>query len=119
MKRVERKKILFLTYSKQSGGSQALPINTTVLTVYSINYFIHRNSHNFYNASETVRKFVSAVEKNFVPGPRAKVQRSMEILNYQTPLEGSIKRESKRTWLTKVFTCVHFNRFFQNELTII
>ena len=58
---------------KQSGGSQTLrlPINISrrgnVLTIYSINYFIHRNGYDFYNAVETVKKFISAVDKNFVP----------------------------------------------------
>ena len=61
------KKSLFLIHYKQYGGSQTLPLpinisrRGNVLTIYSINYFIHRNSYDFYNAVERVKKFISAV----------------------------------------------------------
>ena len=113
----------FLMHYKQSSGSQTLPLpinisrKGNVLTIYSINYFIHRNSYDFYNAVETVKKFISAVDKNFVPSAKVKVQGRYEISNYQPSQDENIEQEKKRTWLTEVFTCAHFNWYVQNRLT--
>ena len=119
----KKKNHCFLMHYKQSGGSQTLPLpinisrRGNVLTIYSINYFIHRNSYDFYNAVETVKKFISAVNKNFLPGVKVKVQGGCEILNYQLSQDENIEQEYKRTWLTEVFTCIHFHRYIQNEIT--
>ena len=121
--RRKKKNHCFLMHYKQLGRSQTLPLpinisrTGNVLTIYSINYFIHRNCYDFCNAVETVKKFISAVDKNIVPSVKVKVQGSCEILNYQLLRDENTEPENKRTWQTKMFTCVHFNRYFQNELT--
>lgn len=72
---------------KQLGGALTSPINIlrtgNVLIIYSINYFLHKNSYNFYNAKEAIKKFISAVEEKFVPSDKIKVQGSINIINYQ------------------------------------
>ena len=64
-----------------------------------------------------MKKFISAVDKNYVPSAKVKVQGRCEISNYQPSQDENIEQEKKRTWLTEVFTCAHFNWYFQNELT--
>ena len=100
-KPVEKSKSLFFDACKQRGGSQTLLINisrrSNVPTVYSINYFIHINSYDFYNDAETVKKIISAVEKNFVPGDKLKVQESIKIVNYETSHGENIEQKNKRT----------------------
>ena len=100
-KPVEKRKSLFFDAYKQRGGSQTLLINisrrSNVLTVSSINYFIHINSYGFYNAAETVKKIISAVEKNFVPGDKLKVHGSIKIVNYQRSHGENIEQANKRT----------------------
>ena len=96
-----KRKSLFFDAYKQRGGSQTLLINisrrSNLLTVYSINYFIHINSYDFYNAAETVKKIISAVEKNFVPGDKLKVQETIKIVNYETSHGEYIEQKNKRT----------------------
>ena len=62
-------------------------------------------------------KKISAVDKNFVPSVKVKVQGTYELFNYQLSHDENIEQQNKRTWLTEVFICVHFNRDVQNELT--
>ena len=62
-----KKKQCFLTHYKQLGGSLTLLANIlrrgNLLTIDSINYSIHENSYDFYNAEETMKKFISTIKK--------------------------------------------------------
>lgn len=48
-----------------------------------------------------------------------KVQESVEIINYQPAdeIDQLIELESRRTWLTDVYTCVYFNVYVQREIS--
>ena len=62
----ENKELLFLPHYKQSGGSLALPVNISrggnLITIYLINYSIHKNSCDFFDAEKTIRRFILAVK---------------------------------------------------------
>ena len=117
----ENKESLFLPHYKQSGGSLALPVNISrggnVITIYLINYSIHKNSCDFFDAEKTIRRFILAVKNKFVPQGKVKVQETIDAVNYQPSGEENIKQESRRTWLTDVHMCVYFNSFVQRELS--
>ena len=96
-----KKNRCFLLHCKQSGGSLALPVNISrrgnVITIYSINYSIHKNSYDFFNVEKVIRKFILAVKNKFVPEGKVKVQGSIDIFNYQPSEEENIEQESRRT----------------------
>ena len=115
----DKKKSLFFI-ALQSGGLNSLPLNISkrsLITYYSINYFLHKNDHVFYDAKKTVNDFIFFVENKFVSNGKVNFQGSMELINYQ-PAETDqiIELESTRTWLTDVYTCVFFNGYDQEEI---
>ena len=67
----------FLLHYKQSGGPLALPVNISrrreIITIYSINYSIHKNSYDLFDAEKTIRSFNLAVKNKFVPEGKVKV----------------------------------------------
>ena len=74
----------------------------------------------FMRRKKTVNDFIFSVEKKFVSNGKVNVQGSMELINYQPAgTDQIIELESRRTWLTDVYTCVFFNglkrrRFLKN-----
>ena len=90
-----------------------------VITNYSINYSTDKNHYDFFDAEKTIRDFISAVNCKFVSKDKAKVQGSVEIINYQPAdeIDQLIELESRRTRLTDVCTCVYFNVYVQREIS--
>ena len=110
--RPTEKKSLFLNNDVQVGDSNNLPSNVSrrsLITYYSINYFLNKNYYNFL-MQKNVHGFIFSVEKKSIPTGKIKVQRSVEFINYH-PAESNviIKLESKMIWLADVYYCVFFN----------
>ena len=110
-----------MSHYRQSGGSNNKPLNISkrsLITYYSTNYFLHKNHCDFYNAEKTVNDFIFSVEHKFVSREKVSVQGSMELINYQPAEETDqiIELESRRSWLTDVYTCVFFNGYVQEEM---
>ena len=88
-----------------------------MITYYSINYFLHKNYYDFYDAKKTVNYFIFSVENKFASNGKVNVQGSMELINYQpAKTDQIIELESKRTWLTDVYACVFFKGYVQEEV---
>ena len=49
----------------------------SIITSYSINFFLHKNFYNFYDAKKTVDDFALGFERAFAPGKKVKSQGSM------------------------------------------
>ena len=66
---------------------------------------------------KTVDDFIFSVERKFVTNGKVKVQGSVELINYQ-PAESDviIELESRRIWLTNVYTCVFFNDYVKEKI---
>ena len=116
----QKKNHSFLVHKEQQvGGStnQQLPQNILgrgVITYYSINYFQHKNFYDFFDAEKIVDNFLSTFERSFVSNKKVKMQGYIELVNYQ-PSE-IIELESKRVWLTDVFTGRYFNQYIRGEM---
>ena len=95
------KNYYYLLHYQQSAGSNNLFLNISkwsVITYFSINYFFHKNSYNFYDAKKkTVNDFIFCVESKFVSNGKVNVQGPIELINYE-PAETDeiIELESKR-----------------------
>ena len=85
-----------------------------MITYFSINYFQHRNSYDFFDAEKSVDSFLNAFERSFVSNKKVKFQGYTELINYQ-PTE-TIELESKRVWLTDVFTGRYFSQYIRGEV---
>ena len=116
----QKKNYSFLVHREQQvGGStnQQLPQNILgrgVITYYSINYFQHKNFYDFFNAEKIVDNFLSTFKRSFVSNKKVKMQGYIELVNY-LPSE-IIELESKRVWLTDVFTGRYFNQYINGEM---
>ena len=77
-----------------------------MITYFSINYFQHRNFYDFFDTEKVVDSFLNVFERSFVSDKKVKFQGYTELINYQST--EIIKIESKRVWLTDVFTGKHF-----------
>ena len=104
---------------QQTGGAinQQLPINVLKrgpITYYSINFYQHENSDDFYD-EKIVDRFFNSVRNLFVSGGKElKMQGYFELKNYQrTEL---VKLENTRVWLTNVFVGRYFNEFIRNKM---
>ena len=111
----------FLSRYSQSGRSIIRSLNISKrssITYYSINHFLHKNYYDFYDERKTVDDFIFSVDKKFVSRGKVSVQGSMELINYQPEEETDqiIELESRRSWLTDVYTCVFFNGYIQEEI---
>ena len=97
-----------------------MPLNISkrsLITHYSINYSLHKNYYNFYDAKKAVNDFICSAENKFISSGKVNVQGSMELIKYQlAETDEIIELESRRTWLTDVYTCVFFNRHVQEEI---
>ena len=85
LKAAEKKNHCFLLHYKQSGRSNIKPLNISkksLVTYYSINYFLHKNHWNFYHAEKTVNDFFF-VENKFVSRGKVSVQGPIELISYQ------------------------------------
>lgn len=51
-----------------------------------------------------------------MPEGKVKVQESIDVVNYEPARAETIELESRRTWLTDVYSCVYFYSFVQKEL---
>ena len=116
----KKKNHCFLKHYVQSGGSNNFPWNIlkrSIITYYSINFSLHKNYYDFYNAEKTVNDFSFSVEKKFAVSGKVALQGPMELINYQpAETDTKVKLEGKRTWLTDVYTCAFFNGYVQQEL---
>ena len=89
----------------------------SLITYYLINYSLHKNYYDFYNANETVNDFIFSVENKFVSNGKVNVQGSMGVINYQSAeTDQIIELESRRTWLTDAYTRVFFNGYVLEEM---
>ena len=111
-----KKNYCFLVHREQTGGSfDRLALNVLkrrVITYYSLNYSQHKNCYEFFD--ETVRDFLATFERSFAPTEKVVVQGYMELVNYQP--SKIIELESKRVWLTDVFTCKFFNKYVRGKM---
>ena len=84
------KNICFLLHYKQSSRSNNKPLNLSkkiLIIYYSINYFLHKNHYNFYDAEKTVNDFIFSAENMFVSRGKVSVQSSIELINYESTEE--------------------------------
>ena len=84
------------------------------ITYFSINYFQHRNFYNFFDAEKIVDSFLNTFERSFVFDSKAKMHGYIDLINYQ-PTK-IIEVESKRVWLTDVFTGRYFIQYIRGEI---
>ena len=75
-------------------------LRKSVITYYSINFLLHKNSYNFYDAKKIVNDFTVAFETVFNPRKNVRLQGSMEPINFM-PAE-IIELESRRIRMTDV-----------------
>ena len=112
------KKSLFLSHYKQVGaGNNDLPINISkrsIITYYSVNFFVNKNFYDFYDAQKIVNDFVLSFETKFSPGDKVKIQASVELINYQ-PTDIT-ELGSERIWMTDVYVCKLFNEFVKGQI---
>ena len=81
---------------------------------YSINFYQHKNFHDFHDES-IFDSFFHSVQQVFTPtGSEMKIQRYFELKNYeQTEIA---KIENARVWLTNVYGEKYFNRFVRGQI---
>ena len=99
------------------GANTSLPINAlrrSIITFYSINFLLHKNSYHFYDAKKTVYDFALALKRPFNPRKKFRLQVSMELINY-LPTD-IIELESRRIWMTDVYECNFFNSFVKGDI---
>ena len=106
----DKKNHCFLSHYQQPGSLNNLPLNISkrsLITYYSINYFLHKNYYDFYDAKKTVNYFIFSVENKFVSNGKVNVQSPMELINYHpAKTDQIIELESRRTWLTYFYKCL-------------
>ena len=107
-----------MVHREQFGGANNhLPINIlkrSTITYYSINFSLHKNFYNFYDAKKTVDDFALSFERVFVRDKKVKTHGSIELVDYQ-PTE-IIELESRRIWMTYIYVCKFFNEFVKGEI---
>ena len=91
-----------MLHYKQSCRSNNKPLNISkrsLITYYSIHYFLHKNHYDFYDAEKTENDFIFSVENKFISTRKVSIQGSMELINYQPAEETDqiIELESRRT----------------------
>ena len=110
----EKENHSFLQHYQQADGfanmQNNLPINVLnrgSIAYFSINYSLHSNFYNFFDAENTVDDFLEAVKQKFIPTDNAESQGSIYLVNYQ-PAQSNviIELEDKRIWLTDVYRSV-------------
>ena len=72
---------------KLSSRSNNKPLNISkrsLIAYYSINYFLHKNHYDFYDAEKTVNDFIFSLENMFVSRGKLSVQSSIELINYES-----------------------------------
>ena len=74
----------------------------------------YKNFYDFFDAEKVVDSFLNAFERSFVSDKKLKFQGYTELINYQST--EIIKLESKRVWLTDVFTGKYCNQYFRGEI---
>ena len=82
-----------------------------MITHYSTNYFQHKNYYDFFDVEKVVEKFFGDLKGLLF---RTKKLRRKVTLNYQS--SELIELESKRVWLTDVFTGRYFNQYISGEM---
>ena len=79
-----KRTIVFCCIKKQPGGSLALSLNISrrgnAITIYSLNYSIHKCSYDFFDAEKTIRRFILAVKNKFKHESKGKVQGTLILL---------------------------------------
>lgn len=73
-------------HGQVGGANDQLPINIlkrSITTYYSINFSLHKNFYNLYDAKKTVDDFALPFERVFAPGKKVKSQGLMQLINYQ------------------------------------
>ena len=114
----KKKNHSFLVHRAQFGKANTfLPMNVlrrSIITYYSINFLLHKNSYHFHDAIKTVYDFELAFERVFNPRKKDRIQGSMELINYM-PTD-KIELESRRIWITDVYECNFFNSFVKGEI---
>ena len=105
-----------MQHHQQKGGSanaqNNLPINVLKrgpITYFSMNYSLHSNFYNFFDAGKTVDDFLETVKQKFIPTDNVEVQGSIYLVKYQ-PAQSNviIELKDKRIWLTDVYRYVFF-----------
>ena len=83
-------------------------------TYFPINYFQHKNLYDFFDAEKSFDAFLNTFQGSFVSGEKVKFQGYIELIIFQSTER--IELESKRIWLTEVFTGRYFNKFIRGEI---
>ena len=104
---------------QQVGGStnQQLLLNILrrgVITYFSINYYQHRTFYDFFDSEKIVDSFLNTLQRSSVPNKKVKSQGYIELINYEQA--ELIELESKRVWVTDVFTGKYFNQYIRAEI---
>ena len=81
---------------------------------FFINYFQHRNFYDFFDAEKVDDSFLNAFEMCFVSNKKMKFQGYRELIHYQSA--EIIELESKRVWLTDVFTNKYLNQYVRGKI---
>lgn len=79
-----------------------------------LNILRRGRSFYFFDAEKSVDAFLNTFERSFVSGEKVKFQGYIKLIDYQT-IE-IIELESKRVWLTDMFTGRYFNKFIRGEI---
>ena len=100
-----------MQHYQQAGGFANMQINFPInvlnrgsIAYFSINYSLHSNVYNFFDAENTVDDFLEAVKQKFIPTDNVEGQGSIYQVNYQ-PAQSNviIELEDIRIWLTDVY----------------
>ena len=118
IQKLQAKKIIIFCSQRTNWRFFWLTLPTRVkrrsITYYSINYSQHKNVYDLFDAGKTVRDFLATLERSFVLTKKVRGQGYMELVNYQ-PIE-IIELESKRVWLTDIFTCKFLKQYVRSEI---
>ena len=91
-------------HGQVGGANDQLPINIlkrSITTYYSINFSLHKNFYNLYDAKKTVDDFPLAFERVFAPGKKVKSQGLMQLINYQRDYSTQ-KQEGLDDWCLRL-----------------
>ena len=82
-----------------------------------MNFSLHSNFYNFFDAGKTVDDFLKAVKQKFIPTDNVEVQGSIYLVKYQ-PAQSNviIELKDKRIWLTDVYRYVFFYQFVKQKI---
>ena len=120
----EKKNHSFWQHYQQTGGSTNAQNNLSInvlkrapIMYFSINYFLHSNFYNFFDAEKTINDFLVAVKQKFISTDNIEVQGSVYLVNWQ-PAQSSviIELEDKRIWLTDVYRCIFLKQFVKQKI---